>query len=284
MNHTTFISINTLAENYTNPNWVIVDCHFQLDDPGAGRAAYQRAHIPGARYAHLDEDLSGPVIPGKTGRHPLPTIEQITETLSNWGIDHSSQVVVYDDRSGGIAGRLWWMLKWLGHQNVAVLAASFSDWVNAGLPASDQFSPVTKKVFTPHPRPELIASQGEISNIKDRPEKLLVDSRSPDRYRGENETLDPVAGHIPGAANFYFMDNLDQNGFPKPIPELKQRFADLIGDTPPGNVIFYCGSGVTAAYNILAMEHAGLGFAKIYPGSWSEWITNPDHQISTTES
>jgi thiosulfate/3-mercaptopyruvate sulfurtransferase len=279
MKLTTLVSIDTLAENYTNPNWVIVDCHFLLDDLEAGRKAYQRSHIPGAIYAHLDEHLTGPIIPGKTSRHPLPDINAFTITLSNWGIDEDTQVVAYDNRGGAIAVRLWWMLKWLGHDAVAVLDGSFSHWKKAGLPTTDEIPTPQPKTFVPKPRPELIANLEEIETIKQHPKKLLVDSRAAERYRGEIEPIDPVAGHIPGAVNRFYMDNLDENGKMKAIPELKEIFSTLIGDRSPENVIFYCGSGVTSAHNILAMAYVGLGMSKIYPGSWSEWINDPNHMI-----
>jgi thiosulfate/3-mercaptopyruvate sulfurtransferase len=281
MKHTTLVSIDTLAANYTNPNWVIVDCHYLLNDPDAGRRAYQRGHIPGAIYAHLDEDLTGPIIPGKTSRHPLPDIDTFTNTLSRWAITEDTQVIAYDNRGGGIAVRLWWMLKWLGHDAAAVLDGSFTHWKKAGFPVTDEITTPKPKTFKPKPHPEMIATLNEIETIRQHPNKLLVDSRAQERYRGETEPLDPVAGHIPGAVNRYYMDNLDEEGKMKTVSELKEIFSALIGETQPGNVIFYCGSGVTSAHNILAMAHAGLGMAKIYPGSWSEWVIDPDHIIET---
>jgi thiosulfate/3-mercaptopyruvate sulfurtransferase len=281
MKHTTLVSIDTLAANYTNPNWVIVDCHYLLNDPDAGRRAYQRGHIPGAIYAHLDEDLTGPIIPGKTSRHPLPDIETFTNTLSSWGISKDTQVIAYDNRGGGIAVRLWWMLKWLGHDAAAVLDGSLTHWKKVGFPVTDEITTAKPKTFKPKPHPEMIATLNEIETIRQHPNKLLVDSRAQERYRGETEPLDPVAGHIPGAVNRYYMDNLDEEGKMKTVSELKEIFSALIGETQPGNVIFYCGSGVTSAHNILAMAHAGLGMAKIYPGSWSEWVIDPDHIIET---
>ncbi|MEN8242190.1 MAG: sulfurtransferase [Chloroflexota bacterium] len=275
----TLISLRELADNYTRPNWVLVDCHFQLDDPDVGREAYLRAHIPGAFYAHLDRDLSGPIIPGKTGRHPLPAISVLAETLSHWGIDKDTQVVAYDNRGGAIAVRLWWMLKWLGHHAVAVLDGGFNDWQQAGHPVDEELPQPNQKIFSPQPQPEMIATVDEIETIKEHPDKLLIDSRAPERYRGEVEPLDSIAGHIPGAVNHFFKHNLGPDEKMITVTELKENFSSLIGDTQPNNVIFYCGSGVTSAHNVLAMAHAGLGFARIYPGSWSEWITDPNHEI-----
>jgi thiosulfate/3-mercaptopyruvate sulfurtransferase len=283
MKLTTLVSIDTLAENLTNPNWVIIDCHFLLDDLEAGRKAFLQGHIPGAIYAHLDEDLTGPIIPGKTSRHPLPDLDMLAKTFSGWGIDGNKQVIAYDDRGGAIAVRLWWMLKWLGHDAAAVLNGSFTHWKEAGFPITKEISTPQKRKFVPRPQPELIATLEEIETIEKHPEKLLVDSRGAERYRGEVEPIDPVAGHIPGAVNHFYIDNLDENGKMKPAPELEKVFSSLIGDKPPENVIFYCGSGVTSAHNVLAMAHAGLGMSKIYPGSWSEWIIDPDHQIGTID-
>lgn len=284
MKLSTLVSTDILADNFTNPDWVIVDCHFLLDDLEAGRKAYHRAHIPGAIYAHLDEHLTGPIIPGKTSRHPLPDIDTFAKALSSWGIDEKTQVIAYDNRGGGIAVRLWWMLKWLGHDAVAVLDGSFSQWKKAILPITKEIPTSLPRKFVPKPRTEMIATLEEIESIREHPEKLLIDSRAAERYRGENEPIDPIAGHIPGAVNRFYMDNLDEYGKMRPIPELKAIFSALIGERSPENVIFYCGSGVTSAHNVLAMAHAGLGMSKIYPGSWSEWITNPEHLIATVNN
>jgi thiosulfate/3-mercaptopyruvate sulfurtransferase len=279
MKYSTLVTVETLAENYTRPDWTVVDCHFLLDDTGAGLRAYQREHIPGATYAHLDDDLSGTVIPGETGRHPLPEPEVFAARLSAWGIDNDTQVVAYDNRGGAIAVRLWWMLKWLGHEAAAVLDGSFKHWKQAGLPVTAEVPAPQPRRFIPRPRPELIAGTAEIAAIPGQSEKLLVDSRTPERYRGEVEPIDPVAGRIPGAVNRCHLDNLDEDGRFKPVDELKAIFSQLIGDRPAQDVIFYCGSGVTSAHNILAMAYAGLGMPRIYPGSYSEWIADPDRPI-----
>ncbi len=279
----TLISINELNTNLGNPNWAIIDCHFELNNLDSGREKYTQAHIPGAVYAHLDEDLSGPVIPGKTSRHPLPDFSTFAAALSNWGIDQHVQVVVYDDRGGAIAGRLWWMLKWLGHENVAVLDGSFSHWRNAGLQTKSGTESRPARKFTPKPNSKAIVDVGAAMSIRSNPEMLLIDSRSIERYRGVNETLDPVAGHIPGAVSLFFGDNLDEKGHFKSKDALRERFEKVMGEIPAKNTIFYCGSGVTAAHNILAVMHAGLGDALLYPGSWSEWITDPDREIETGE-
>jgi len=278
MNLHTLISANQLYEQITNPDWVIVDCHFDLDHPDAGRQAYNQAHIPGAVYAHLNQDLSGEVIPGKTGRHPLPEIGTFAQKLSEWGIDETVQVVVYDKGSGSIAARLWWMLRWLGHHSVALLDGGSNSWVEAGYPLEGTIPTPRPRVFKPAPQPKMVFGLDKILHAPQN-QFLLVDSRSPERYLGESEPIDQIAGHIPGAINASFLQNLDpsQKFLSKQL--LAERFSALIGSADPEQVIFYCGSGVTAAHNILAMAHAGLGFGKLFPGSWSEWILDPNRPV-----
>jgi thiosulfate/3-mercaptopyruvate sulfurtransferase len=272
MPFTTLISTVGLSQHLTDPNWVVVDCRFALDDPEWGRRAYQQAHVAGAVYAHLNEDLAGPVIPGETGRHPLPAVETFAQTLSTWGIDAQTQVVVYDDKGGAIAARLWWMLRWLGHEAVAVLDGGWPRWQQAGQPVRGGVESRLARHFIPHPQPHLVADAAEVKQIRTDPVYCLVDSRSPERYRGENEPIDPVAGHIPGAISAPFADNLADDDCFRPVEELQARFQTLLGNVPPERVIFYCGSGVTAAHNLLALTHASLGPARLYVGSWSEWI------------
>lgn len=278
MSFDSLINAKQLFRNLNNPDWVIIDCHFELDAPDAGWEAYQKYHIPGAIYAHLDHDLAGPIIPGKTGRHPLPEIEAFSKTLSHWGIDESVQVVVYDNRGGGFAARLWWMLKWLGHNQVALLDGGLANWKESGYPLEAPITEQTPRNFQPAPQPQMVANLPEIQeNLYQ--QYMLVDSRAPERYLGEAEPIDPVAGHIPGAINADYMDNLDQNQFFLDKEILTEKFSRLVGDKPAEKVVFYCGSGVTSAHNVLAMYHAGLGLAKLYPGSWSEWIADPNRPI-----
>ncbi len=272
MTYTTLISTEDLHKNFRDHNWVVVDCHYLLDDPEAGRRAYLEGHIPGARYAHLDQDLSGPIIPRRSGRHPLPSVDKATETFSRWGISGDVQVVAYDARGGAIAARLWWMLRWLGHDAVAVLDGGFHKWEREGLPVSGEIETQLRRSFTPNAQPEMMVSARDVLGMMDDPKNLLFDSRAPERYRGEAEPLDAKAGHIPGAISLPFADNLTEEGQFLPVDELKARFESALADQPAENSVFYCGSGVTAAHNILAMEHAGLGEARLYAGSWSEWI------------
>lgn len=281
--HTTLISADQLQEGYRPHQWVIVDCRFDLNDTEAGRRAYESAHIPSAVYAHLDDDLSGVIVPGQTGRHPLPTVEQISALFSLWGIDDSVQVVAYDDKGGGIASRLWWMLRSLGHPAVAVLDGGWPAWEAAGFARSDQPSTVRPKIFKARPGALGSMDADEIEAIRNNPDFTLVDSRAAERYRGEVEPIDPVAGHIPGAINLPFPENLEHGKF-RSAEDLKSRFESALGDKEPEKVVFYCGSGVTACHNLLAYTHAGLGDAVLYPGSWSDWITDEKREVGTGES
>lgn len=277
---TTLISTAELAAHLDDPDWAIVDCRFALADPGKGRRDYLAAHIPGAVYAHLDEDLSGPVIPGQTGRHPLPSVETFAATLSGWGIDERVQVVVYDDLSGVFAGRLWWMLRWLGHDAVALLDGDWRLWQAEGRPTRSGVETRPPRPFTPRPRPSLQATTEELVQRLQESSLRLFDARSPDRYRGENETIDPAAGHIPGAINAPYAMNLDADGRFLSPGELRERYEALLGDASPQEAIFYCGSGVSAVHNLIAMEIAGLGMGRLYVGSWSEWIADPRRPIA----
>ena len=269
-----------LKAHLDDPDWVVVDCRFSLSDTDAGRRAYAAGHIPGAWYAHLDEDLSGEVVKGQTGRHPLPEIDQIAATFSRWGIGPGVQVVAYDDMGGAMAARLWWLLHWLGHDAVAVLDGGWPGWIQSEYPVSLDLPQRAPREFRPDPRPEAWADAGLVDLVRQDPEYVVVDSRAPERYRGEVEPIDPVAGHIPGAVNLPHFSNVGPDGRFLPREVLFERFVDMLKGRDPSHVIFYCGSGVTAAHNLLAMEHAGLAGGKIYPGSWSEWITDPDHQVA----
>ena len=281
MLYTTLISTAELRQHLERPNWAIFDCRFSLKDPARGRRDYLQSHIPGAVYAHLDEDLASPVIPGQTGRHPLPPVGEFVQTLSQWGIDTTVQVVVYDDLGGAFAARLWWMLRWLGHEAVAVLDGGWPQWQEADYPVRSGEQVRPPRTFTPEPRPRLVADVGEVLSIANDPSYCLLDARNADRYRGRNETIDLVAGHIPGAISAPFADNLGPDGLFLPPDKLRIRYQTLLRDVSPEKTVVYCGSGVNAAHNLLAMVHAGLGDGRLYPGSWSEWITDPDRPIAT---
>ncbi len=279
MAYTTLITTAQLASQLANPDWAIVDCRFSLADGERGRHAYARAHIPGAIYAHLNDDLSGPVTPGVTGRHPLPDIAEMTACFSAWGIDRSVQVIAYDDSGGSIAARLWWLLRWLGHAAVAVLDGDWRKWQQEDRAVSAAIEARPARSFVAQARSDLLITTAEIENNLQQPGFTLFDSRTADRYRGENETIDPIAGHIPGAISAPYPDNLTPDGTFRSDEELRARFTRLLGATPVEQTAFYCGSGVTAAHNLLALKQVGLGEARLYVGSWSEWITNPNRPI-----
>lgn len=280
MFYTTIISALELVNHITNPNWAIIDCRFSLDNPERGRKDYVQSHIPGAIYAHLNEDLSDQIIPGKTGRHPLPNVETFAQTLSKWGIDSHVQVVAYDDKGGSIAARLWWMLGWVGHNSTAVLNGGWQQWIKNNYLVKSGVETRKFSTFVPRLRNELVLNANDVLRILNNPGFRLLDSRSADRYRGEHETVDPIAGHIPGALSAPFADNLNPEGLFLPREELKTRFQTLLGNVPPERAVFYCGSGVTASHNLLALAYAGLGDARLYAGSWSDWITDPNRPIS----
>lgn len=278
----TLIDRAELALHLDDPAWAIVDCRFSLFDSDQGRRAYGEAHIPHAVYAHLDEDLSDPVVPGQTGRHPLPTIERLARRFGQWGIGPGVQVVAYDNTDGGIAVRLWWLARWLGHEAVAVLNGGWQAWGAAGLAVTAVREARQPRPFVPTPQPHLVATLDDVL-IASRQPRHLFDVRVAERFRGAREPIDPIAGHIPGAHNAPYTGNVDSDGSFLPADTLRARYTDLLGDTPPVEAIFYCGSGINAAHAALALAHAGLGNTRIYPGSWSEWITDPARPVATGE-
>jgi len=251
---------------------VVVDTRFSLADVEQGRRHYRRGHIPTAVYAHLDEDLSGPIIPGVTGRHPLPDPDALSARLGAWGISNARQVVAYDDADGGIAARLWWLLRWLGHDAVAVLDGGWRAWTAADLPFTTAIPAPEPADFQPALRTGQVVETQEVMAMRKDERARLVDSRTSDRFAGQNETIDPVAGHIPGAANLPYPDTARPDGSSLDPETLRSLFRKRLGNVDPGTIAFYCGSGVTAARNVLAMEHAGLPGSRLYAGSWSEWI------------
>jgi len=281
--HTTLISASVLAEHLNDAGWIVCDCRHDLTDTDAGRRAYAESHIPGARFLHLDNDLSAPKT-GRNGRHPLPDAKTFARRLGELGISNTSQVVAYDASGGYYAARLWWMLRWLGHDAVAVLDGGWNAWTGAGNTVTAQLPQFRPTTFNPRLRSGLVLDAASIAAASGKTRSLLLDARAPNRYRGENETLDPVAGHIPGAANRFFQLNLDSGGKFRPAAALKQEFAVLLGDTAPESVTHYCGSGVTACHNLFAMEVAGLAGSRLYPGSWSEWCSDPSRPVATGDN
>lgn len=280
MTYTTLIDAATLCAHLDDPDWVVIDCRFSLADTEAGRRAYGESHLPGARYAHLDEDLSGPITP-TTGRHPLPDPALLAPKLSAWGLGDGTQVVAYDDMGGMLAAaRLWWLLRWLGHAACAVLDGGFSAWRRAGLPLTARLPAARPGMFEARPDDRLWLTTERVQALPS--EDLVVDARAAARYRGEMEPIDPVAGHIPGSVNLPTEGHLVADGRFRPTDELRSRFAAVLGERSPTAVVHSCGSGVTACHNLLAMEAAGLSGSRLYAGSWSEWIRDPNRPIATS--
>ncbi|MBU1690367.1 MAG: sulfurtransferase [Gammaproteobacteria bacterium] len=278
MKFTTLVSIEELAQHLDDPSWIIFDCRFTLTDPEAGQRAYLHGHIPGARYAHLDDDLSSPITP-TSGRHPLPIPQLLSEKLGLWGVDSAKQVIVYDDSFGSMAVRMWWLLRWLGHDAVALLNGGLPMWMRQKLPVTSDPSKILPSQFIPHLQSSMQADATEVDQARQDYNRVIIDARPEDRFNGEREPLDKVAGHIPGSINWCFEENIDFDSTYLPAEELREAYLNLLHDIPPQQVIHVCGSGVTACHNILAMEIAGLPSGKLYPGSWSEWITDSSRPI-----
>ena len=268
---TTLISPQQLADRLDSPSCIVIDCRFDLMKPDAGEQAYAAGHIPGALFAHMERDLSGPKTP-TTGRHPLPSVTELAQTFGRWGIDAGKQVIAYDADAGAGAARLWWLLRWLGHDAVAALNGGFKAWQAMQLPISTTAATVKSATFQPAVREELLVDAEFVARCARDPAWRILDARAPERFSGQVEPIDPVAGHIPGARNHPFALNLDANGQFLPTAELAARYRQSIDDAAPDHVVAMCGSGVTACHNLLAMETAGLRGAKLYAGSWSEWI------------
>lgn len=283
MSTTPLLSPQALAERLPEGGVRVVDLRHDLMRPGAGRAAWAAGHIPGALHLDLDTELSGPKT-GRNGRHPLPEPLEFAQVLGAAGIGDDCHVVVYDDAGGAFAARLWWMLRWLGHDAVSVLDGGWQAWIAAGLPVStDTPSPIAT-VFTPRaPRPWTVDADTLAAGLADA-SLMVVDARAPERFRGEVEPIDPVAGHIPGARNRFMRSNLDASGRFKPAATLRAELEALLGGRPAGQLVCQCGSGVTACHNLLALAHAGIEGARLYPGSWSEWCSDPARPVATGEA
>ena len=278
-NFITLVSTETLAQQINNPLWVIIDCRFSLSDPDAGHQAYRWGHIPNAHYAHLDKDLSS-AITSTSGRHPLPDCRVLVKKLGLWGISSNTQVVIYDDASGAFAGRLWWLLRCLGHDSAAVLDGGISQWKKQGQSLTTTLPPPADKNFRAYVNQSCWLSASELTNQIATKNITLIDARTAERFSGKHEPIDPVAGHIPSAINRAFQLNLDENGLFLSRNKLRQQFKKLVNSHSPEKTIHMCGSGVTACHNLLAMEHAGLFGSRLYAGSWSEWITNRNRPLS----
>lgn len=282
MTYRTLISVAQLQAALQQDDPLLFDCGFDLAQPEAGRMTYAAGHLPGAHYLHLDEDLAARPS-GTNGRHPLPEPEILAGKLRAAGLGRHQQVIAYDASGGAFAARLWWLLRWIGHDAVAVLDGGWQAWLAAGgaLEQGERKAPQAGDFVARPPNWKLVADAGEVLANISRPQRLVIDARTPERFRGDPNPLDPVAGHIPGARNRCFRDNLDAEGCFKPAELLAAEFSDVLGDSEPGNIILQCGSGVTACHNALAMEVAGMSGALLYPGSWSEWISGPGRPVAT---
>jgi thiosulfate/3-mercaptopyruvate sulfurtransferase len=274
--YTTLIGSAELEAHISDTDWAVLDCRFELGRPEWGASAYAEGHVPNAIYAHLDRDLSSPVT-STSGRHPLPLLEAFTAALGRWGIDENVQVVAYDQNNGAYASRLWWLLRWVGHIRVAVLNGGFAAWQQTGLPVSKQPGVRQPRRFTPNRAQAGVVSTVELEKLLAAGQlgtgaRTLIDARSADRFAGQNETIDPVAGHVPGASNHPFAHNLDAQGRFLPPHLLRSKWLETLRGQAPATAIAMCGSGVTACHNLLALEAAGLPGAQLYAGSWSEWI------------
>jgi thiosulfate/3-mercaptopyruvate sulfurtransferase len=270
MTGSTLVSTGELAANLLK--WRVFDCRHDLAKPDLGEELYRQGHIPGALFAHLDRDLSGRKT-GGNGRHPLPAPQDFEKWLEKTGLTPDDQAVCYDAGNGAMAARLWWMLRWIGHDKVAVLDGGFAKWVNEGRETTVDVPLFTPLNYPLKPRQDVAVDVKALE--KNLGKSLLLDARAPARYRGEQEPIDPVAGRIPGAKNRFNMDNVSAKGVFKDKDTLRKDFAAVLGNRAPSEVIHYCGSGVAACHNLLAMEIAGLKGGKLYPGSWSEWSADP---------
>lgn len=274
------VSTESLASHLDDPDWIVFDTRHDLAVPEKGWKAWQAAHIPGAYFMHMDEDLSGAKT-GKNGRHPLPDLDDFAFRMNRCGVAPGRQVVVYDDGGASFAVRLWWMLRWLGHDRVAVLDGGFAAWKREGRPLDAAVPAPRDGKFVPAPAKGATVDAQYVAASLGNPAVQLVDARAATRFMGENETLDPVAGHIPGSHNRFWQHNLGYDGRFLAPEELHAEFIEMLGDADPALVVHSCGSGVTACHNLFAMELAGLGGSRLYPGSWSEWCSDPSRPVAT---
>ncbi|NJD88652.1 MAG: sulfurtransferase [Betaproteobacteria bacterium] len=274
------VSTETLAAHLGDPDWIVFDTRHDLAWPDKGRQAWEASHIPGAHFMHLDHDLSGKKT-GKNGRHPLPPLADFAALMNRCGVAPGRQVVVYDDGGGSFAVRLWWMLWWLGHDKVALLDGGIAAWKRESRPMDALLPAAREGRFEPRPSEGMTVDANTVAASLDKRDLVVVDARAATRYMGENETLDPVAGHIPGSFNRFWQHNLGYDGRFLSPEELRAEFLEEIGEVDPKRVVHSCGSGVTACHNLFAMELAGLSGSRLYPGSWSEWCADPSRPVAT---
>ncbi len=278
--YTTFIKPEEVVKHLNHPELVIIDCRFDLLNPAWGYQDYLINHIPNAIYADLEKDLSGQVTKN-TGRHPLPEPNEFIKMCSKWGIDNTKQVIVYDTTYGSYASRLWWMLNYFGHHQVAILEGGFTAWLAAGFPLSDGLVETQPSIFIGTPNNNLLVTTSSMETLINLPNYVVIDARSEERYSGLEEPIDKKAGHIPNAVNFFHGNNLDAQGKLLPAQELRRKYSTFLSNKPDPAIVLYCGSGVTSCLNFAVLQHIGIKPIQLYVGSWSEWITNPDHPIVT---
>ena len=274
------VSPEELAAHLDDPQWIVFDTRHDMGDVEKGRRAYAAGHVPGAYFLHVDADLSG-TKNGKNGRHPLPDLQDFAAKLNQRGVTLQSQVVVYDDLSGNFAVRLWWMLRWLGHDRAALLDGGFPLWEKEGRPIDKGVPAPRKGDFVPRPRQGSTVDVHFVERFREDPSIKLLDARAANRFAGLQEPIDPVAGHIPGAVNHFWQENLSPDGRFKAPAQLRKEYGALLAGTAPAQAVHMCGSGVTACHNLFAMELAGLAGGRLYPGSWSEWCADPGRPMST---
>lgn len=279
MYYTTLIDAEALVR-HLDSGWRVFDCRFALGNPSAGERAYAAGHIPGARYLHLDRDLASAVTPA-SGRHPLPRPEALAERLAAAGVGAETQVVAYDDASGAFAARLWWLLRWLGHAQVAVLNGGWAQWLKEARPVSHESPAASARgKFRARPDDSLWLSSAVVRERMRSGIGRLLDARAVERFRGEQEPIDAVAGHVPGAVNLPYSGNISRDGQFKSAEVLRTRFTAALDGAAPDETVCMCGSGVTACHNLLAMEVAGLSGGRLYAGSWSEWIRDTSRPVA----
>lgn len=279
----TLVRTDFLAAHLDDPDFAIFDCRFMLNDPTAGTLRYVKSHIPGASYLHFDNDLSSPVTP-ETGRHPLPDPDRLAGLLRRAGVDSGMQVVAYDDTGGAYAARLWWLMRWLGHRRVAVLDGGWQHWLHERRPVTTRLPSLRRGNFREHLQPNMFVTSADVLDVvHGSKDALVIDARSTARYNGTEEPIDTIAGHVPGAINLPFTENLAVDGRFRDRQELHEHYELALTVWPPEQVISMCGSGGTACHNLLAMEIAGLSGARLYAGSWSEWIRDASRPIARTD-
>ncbi len=279
MSNAKLVSTAELAEHLHDPTWIVFDCRHDLMDLAKGERVYREGHIPGARFAHLETDLSGEKT-GRNGRHPLPSPAAFTSFLSRSGVSNTSKIIAYDDAGGPYAARLWWLARWVGLDDIALLDGGLGKWLAEGRALSREVPVVQPAPLRGHADPLMLVTADDVQAQLHKPSMTLIDARAAERYRGDVEPIDPVAGHIPGARNRFFKDNLNADMSLKPVEELRATFAGLMQDGNAQHVVHQCGSGVTACANLFAMEYAGLAGSRLYAGSWSEWVADRARPVS----